>query len=41
VAEKLHPQDAQAYNALVLAWPDLVKLAQAQPGAGPVQGEMI
>jgi putative DNA methylase len=41
VAEKLHSQDAQAYNALVLAWPDLVKLAQAQPGAGPVQGEMI
>jgi putative DNA methylase len=41
VAEKLHSQDAQAYNALVLAWTDLVKLAQAQPGAGPVQGEMI
>jgi putative DNA methylase len=41
VAERLHSQDAQAYNALVLAWPDLLKLAQAKPGAGPVQGEMI
>jgi putative DNA methylase len=32
VTEKLHSKDAQAYNALVLAWPDLVKLAHGQPG---------
>jgi len=31
LAEKHHSQDAQAYNALVLAWPDVVKLAQAAP----------
>jgi putative DNA methylase len=30
VAEKLHSQDALAYNALVLAWPDLIRLAQQQ-----------
>lgn len=41
VAEKLHSQDAQAYNALVLAWPDLVKLAQEQRTAKPEQTEMI
>lgn len=41
LAEKHHSQDAQAYNALVLAWPDVVKLAQASPSAGPTQGEMI
>jgi putative DNA methylase len=41
VAEKLHSQDAQAYNALVLAWPDLVKLAQEQRTANPKQTEMI
>jgi putative DNA methylase len=41
VAEKLHSQDAQAYNALVLAWPDLVKLAQEQRTANPKQTEML
>ena len=32
LTEKLHSKDAQAYNALVLAWPDLVKLAHGAPG---------
>jgi putative DNA methylase len=32
VTEKLHSKDAQAYNALVLAWPDLVKLAHGELG---------
>jgi putative DNA methylase len=41
VAEKLHSQDAQAYNALVLAWPDLVKLAQEQRTAKPEQAEFL
>jgi putative DNA methylase len=41
VAEKLHSQDAQAYNALVLAWPDLVRLAGEQPAAAPAQKELI
>lgn len=34
-------QDAIAYNALVLAWPDLTRLAQEQKTAGPRQGELI
>ena len=34
-------QDAIGYNALVLAWPDLTRLAQEQKAAGPSQGEMI
>lgn len=33
-------QDAIGYNALVLAWPDLTRLAQEQKAAGPSQGEM-
>ena len=34
-------QDAIGYNALVLAWPDLTRLAQEQKAAGPSQGELI
>jgi putative DNA methylase len=34
-------QDAIGYNALVLAWPDLTRLAQEQKTAGPSQGELI
>ena len=34
-------QDAIGYNALVLAWPDLTRLAQEQKAAGPAQGELI
>jgi len=33
-------QDAIGYNALVLAWPDLTRLAQEQKAAGPSQEEM-
>ncbi|MCZ7639649.1 MAG: DUF1156 domain-containing protein [Verrucomicrobia bacterium] len=33
-------QEAIGYNALVLAWPDLTRLAQEQKTAGPSQGEM-
>jgi putative DNA methylase len=40
VAEKLHSQDAQAYNALVLAWPDLVRLAQ-EPRTGQTAQETL
>ena len=41
VTEKLHSQDAQAYNALVLAWPDLVKLAQVAPGTKLEQEKLL
>ena len=34
-------QDAIGYNALVLSWPDLTRLAQEQKAAGPAQGELI
>ena len=34
-------QEAIGYNALVLAWPDLTRLAQEQRTAGPSQGELI
>jgi putative DNA methylase len=34
-------QDAIGYNALVLAWPDLTRLAQEQKAAGPSQAELI
>jgi len=34
-------QNAIGYNALVLAWPDLTRLAQEQKAAGPRQGELI
>lgn len=34
-------QEAIGYNALVLAWPDLTRLAQEQKKAGPSQGELI
>lgn len=34
-------QDAIGYNALVLAWPDLVRLAQEAKDSGPSQGELL
>ncbi len=34
-------QDAIGYNALVLAWPDLKRLADEQKTALPIQGELI
>lgn len=34
-------QDAIGYNALVLAWPDLKRLAEEQKSTGPRQGELI
>ena len=34
-------QDAIGYNSLVLAWPDLKRLAQEQKTAAPTQGELI
>ena len=34
-------QEAMGYNALVLAWPDLARLAQEQKATGPLQGELI
>jgi len=34
-------QDAIGYNALVLAWPDLKRLADEQQAAGPAQGQLI
>jgi putative DNA methylase len=34
-------QEAIGYNALVLAWPDLTRLAQEQKTAGPSQGELL
>ena len=34
-------QDAIGYNALVLAWPDIKRLADEQKAAGPSQGELI
>jgi len=34
-------QEAIGYNALVLAWPDLKRLADEQMTAGPSQGELI
>jgi putative DNA methylase len=34
-------QDAIGYNALVLSWPDLKRLADEQKAAGPKQGELI
>jgi putative DNA methylase len=33
-------QDAIGYNALVLSWPDLKRLADEQKATGPSQGEM-
>ena len=34
-------QDAIGYNALVLSWPDLKRLADEQKTVGPSQGELI
>ena len=35
-------EEALAYNGLVLAWPELTRLAAAErPGAGATQGEMF
>jgi putative DNA methylase len=34
-------QDAIGYNALVIAWPDLKRLADEQRSTGPMQGELI
>jgi putative DNA methylase len=34
-------QDAIGYNALVLSWPDLKRLADEQQAAGPAQRELI
>jgi putative DNA methylase len=34
-------QDAIGYNALVLSWPDLKRLADEQKATGPSQGELI
>ena len=34
-------QDAIGYNALVLSWPDLKRLAEEQKAAGPSQGDLI
>jgi putative DNA methylase len=34
-------QEAIGYNALVLSWPDLKRLADEQTAAGPVQRELI
>ena len=34
-------QDAIGYNALVLAWPDLKRLADEQKATGPSQGQLI
>jgi len=34
-------QEAIAYNALVLCWSDVQRLAQEQQAAGPTQGELI
>ncbi len=34
-------KDAMPYNALVLAWPELKRLAQERRTAGPVQGELV
>jgi putative DNA methylase len=34
-------QDAIGYNALVLSWPDLKRLADEQKAAGPSQAELI
>jgi len=34
-------QDAIGYNALVLSWPDLKRLADEQRSTGPTQGELI
>ena len=38
---KKRAAEALAYNGLVQSWPDLLKLAQAEAGAGPTQTEMI
>jgi putative DNA methylase len=35
------PQDAIGYNALVLSWPDLKRLADEQKATGPTQRELI
>jgi putative DNA methylase len=34
-------QEAIGYNALVLSWPDIKRLADEQTATGPVQGEFI
>ena len=34
-------QEAIGYNALVLSWPDLKRLADEQKAAGPSQAELI
>jgi putative DNA methylase len=34
-------QDAIGYNALVLSWPDLKRLADEQKDLGPAQRELI
>ncbi len=44
VAEnKKRSAEAQAYNALVMGWPELARLAQSTPAAntGPAQGELL
>ena len=38
---KKRAQEALAYNALVVAWPELVRLADSAPAATAVQGELI
>jgi putative DNA methylase len=38
---KKRPAEALAYNSLVVAWPELMRLAQAAPVAPPAQGELI
>jgi len=40
LAEKHHSQDAQAYNALVLAWPDLIRLVQEQQPTRTIQPDL-
>lgn len=34
-------KEAQAYNALVMGWPELVRLARVMPTKGPTQGELL
>ena len=37
--KKKWPQEALAYNSLILAWPEITKLAQGIPVAKPVEAE--
>jgi putative DNA methylase len=34
-------KEAQAYNALVMGWPELTRLARSTPTSGPTQGELL